>query len=346
MSDHDRYIGRCIELASHAAGYTHPNPMVGAVLVHAGEIISEGYHRAYGQAHAEVDCLERLPQSMQYLLPQSTLYVNLEPCSHHGKTPPCADMIIARGIRQVVVGALDPYPLVAGQGVHRLRKAGIDVVTPVLEPDCRVLNKRFYTLHELHRPYIILKWAQSADGYLAPLDHQPYWLTCATSRTLVHKWRATEQAILIGAQTAIIDDPQLNTRLWAGGRSPIKILIDPMLRVPLSARLYSDEQRVIVYNTIKTDTCGHIDYQQVDMTHGLASMLADLHSRNIASVMIEGGAATLQHFIDAGLWDEARVFTTPSLLGKGLAAPRLSTIAIDTQLVDIDSLSIFLNSPA
>ena len=344
MPSHQFYMSRCLHLAAMGFGAVAPNPMVGAVLVYQGRIIAEGYHHRYGTAHAEVDCITRLPQAARHLLPLSTLYVNLEPCSHHGKTPPCADMIIAQGIRRVVIGASDPNPLVSGRGIAKLKADGIEVIVPILEQDCHALNKRFYTFHQRHRPYIILKWAQSRDGYMAPTGQQPYWLTSDISRILVHRWRAEEQAILIGATTAIQDDSLLTARLWQGGTDPIRILIDPSLRVPATARLFAPSRSVTVYNSLRTDTEGHISWVQTPSPLSVAAILTDLYSRGIVSVLVEGGRVTLDHFIASGLWDEARVLTAPVSLGAGLPAPVVSGSATQVAHIGIDTLQVFIHS--
>ena len=324
-------------------GSVSPNPMVGAVLVHEGRIIGEGYHEQYGYAHAEVNCINSVKEEDRHLISDSTIYVNLEPCSHHGKTPPCADLIIERGIPRVVTGSGDPNPLVAGKGIKKLRDAGVEVTEHVMEQECDFLNRRFMTYHTQQRPYIILKWAQSADGFFAPDDARQVWLTNQYSKKLVHKWRTEEDAVLVGTRTALIDDPQLTARLW-DGRNPVRILIDMDLKVPAESRIFDDEALTLVYNASKEKLEFGTVYVKIDRDKPLPTQIAaDLYHRKIQSVIIEGGAYTLNSFITAGLWDEARVFTAPTLLSGGIAAPQINGEMIDTQTIVDDSLTITLN---
>ena len=336
-------MSRCMELAVMAIGRVAPNPMVGAVLVHEGRIIGEGYHEPYGYAHAEVNCINGVKEQDKHLISDSTIYVSLEPCAHHGKTPPCADLIIERGIQRVVTGSGDPNPLVAGKGIKKLRDAGVEVTEHIMERECDFLNRRFMTYHTRQRPYIILKWAQSADGFFAPDDSRQVWLTNEYSKKLVHKWRTEEDAILVGTRTALIDDPQLTARLWEG-RNPLRILIDMALHVPAESRIFDDEAMTLVYNASKEKLQFGTVYVKVDPDKPLPQQIAaDLYHRKIQSVIIEGGAYTLNSFIDAGLWDEARVLTAPTLLSAGIAAPRIDGTVIDTQTIVDDSLTITLN---
>ena len=336
-------MSRCMELAVMAIGRVAPNPMVGAVLVHEGRIIGEGYHEQYGYAHAEVNCINGVKEQDKHLISDSTIYVSLEPCAHHGKTPPCADLIIERGIQRVVTGSGDPNPLVAGKGIKKLRDAGVEVTEHIMERECDFLNRRFMTYHTRQRPYIILKWAQSADGFFAPDDSRQVWLTNEYSKKLVHKWRTEEDAILVGTRTALIDDPQLTARLWEG-RNPLRILIDMALHVPAESRIFDDEAMTLVYNASKEKLEFGTVYVKVDPDKPLPQQIAaDLYHRKIQSVIIEGGAYTLNSFIDAGLWDEARVLTAPTLLSAGIAAPRIDGTVIDTQTIVDDSLTITLN---
>ncbi len=303
---------RCLELAQLGEYYVAPNPMVGAVLVAAnGDVISEGWHQCYGGPHAEVNCLNHAISHEQLVL--STLFVSLEPCSHYGKTPPCADLIIAKGIRKVVVGCLDPNPQVAGRGIAKLREAGIEVVTGVLEQECRTLNKRFICLQEKKRPYVILKWAQTANGVMgisamnqeprAKTQEQPrFIISNPITKQLVHKMRAENMAILVGTNTALLDNPKLLTTHWAG-RNPIRVLLDRYHRVPATANIFSPEAETIVYRD-------NTDWYFV---------LADLAQRGIHSVLVEGGAKTLQHILDSGIYDEIHVEVSPTILGKAPA---------------------------
>ena len=336
-------MSRCLELAVMGMGSVSPNPMVGAVLVHEGRIIGEGYHEQYGYAHAEVNCINSVKEEDKHLISHSTIYVSLEPCSHHGKTPPCADLIIERGIPSVVTGSGDPNPLVAGRGIKKLRDAGVEVTEHVMERECDFLNRRFMTYHTRQRPYIILKWAQSEDGFFAPDDDRQVWLTNEYSKKLVHKWRTEEDAILVGTRTTLIDDPQLTARLWEG-RNPLRILIDMDLKVPAESRIFDDEAMTLVYNASKEKLEFGTVYVKVDRDKPLPQQIADdLYHRKILSVIIEGGAYTLNTFISAGLWDEARVFYSPTLLSGGIAAPRIEGTVIDTQTIVDDSLTITLN---
>ena len=336
-------MSRCLDMAAQGLGTVSPNPMVGAVLVHSGRIIGEGYHEQYGRAHAEVNCINSVREQDKPLIKESTLYVSLEPCAHHGKTPPCADLIIASDIRDIVIGSGDPNPLVAGRGISKLRDAGIKVTEHILERECDFLNRRFITFHTHHRPYIILKWAQSADGFFAPEGHRQHWLTNDYSRKLVHRWRTEEDAILVGTNTALIDDPQLTVRFWEG-RNPVRILIDMNLRVPASSRIFDDEAMTIVYNGLKEGLANGTIYVRVTREDLLHQITSDLYDRRIQSIIIEGGAYTLVQFIAAGLWDEARIFTSPTLLQSGIPAPGIEGIISDSLNLSGDILTIKHNS--
>jgi diaminohydroxyphosphoribosylaminopyrimidine deaminase / 5-amino-6-(5-phosphoribosylamino)uracil reductase len=344
MPSHEVFMSRCLELAAKAMGCVSPNPMVGAVLVHNGRILAEGYHEQYGRAHAEVNCLKNVKAEDPELIKDATLYVSLEPCAHHGKTPPCADLIIEKGIRKVVVGSSDPNPLVAGRGISKLRNAGIDVTEHVLQKECDFLNRRFITFHTKHRPYIILKWAQSADGFFAPEGKKQHWLTNEKSKTLTHKWRTEEDAILVGTNTVLIDNPQLTARHW-DGRNPVRIMIDRELKVPTDSNIFDDEAMTIVYNEIQEGLQFGTIYVKTGFYVSLPQHIAeDLYTRDIQSLIIEGGANTLTHFIEAGLWDEARIFTAPSQLGSGIKAPQVEGLTHETLNLEDDSLIIKLNS--
>lgn len=315
-------MARCIELASKGAGNVAPNPMVGAVLVHAGRIIGEGYHRQYGGPHAEVNCFNAVAPSDEPLLPESVLYVSLEPCAHFGKTPPCADLIVRKGVQKVVIGCRDPFESVNGKGIERLRDAGIDVVEGVLEKDCVELNKRFFTFHQKQRPYIILKWAQTADGKIAAASTERLLISNAVVNTLVHRWRSEEAAILVGTNTALLDDPMLNNRLWIGP-SPLRMVLDMHLRLPRTLQLFTDGHPVVVYNEKQAATEGAVIYQQLAPEQSLLpQILRYCYQQRIQSVLVEGGAQLLQSFIAEGLYDEVRIITNTDLtIGEGLAAP-------------------------
>ena len=333
MLEYAKYISRCVQLARLGEYYVAPNPMVGAVLVHEGlmgegrkvkgeRIIGEGWHKQYGGPHAEVNCfrdyelkvekgeLDEVPMS------DCTLFVSLEPCSHFGKTPPCADLIVKKGVKRVVVGMLDPNPQVAGQGIARLRANGIEVVVGVLEEECRELNKRFLCLHEKHRPYVILKWAETKDGFMDRkrsipsggklTETQPLVISNPLSKRLVHKMRAENMAILVGSNTALLDNPKLKTTHWVG-RNPIRVLLDRRKRVPKESAIFSDDAETIVYSE-------NTEWPFV---------LADLAQRGIHSVLVEGGAQVLNHILATGIYDEIHVEKGDMCIGDGVAAPRV-----------------------
>lgn len=315
---------RCIQLARLGAGHVAPNPMVGSVLVYEGRIIGEGYHEIHGKAHAEVNCIASVNEADRQFIERSTIYVSLEPCAHHGKTPPCADLIIEKRIPQVVVGCRDPFPEVNGKGIEKLRAAGIDVTVGILEKECVDLNRRFFTFHTKHRPYIILKWAQSENGFIARSGERTAISNQYTDR-LVHKWRSEEASILVGARTALIDDPALTNRHWTG-LDPIRLVIDRQLELPDTLRLFDKRAKTIVFNTIKHDPGANPGYYQLAEDSNLVNqLLIGLHSLKIQSVLVEGGARMLQSFIDEDAWDEARIITNNELhLPGGLPAPGLT----------------------
>jgi len=318
------YVYRCLELARLGNGHVAPNPMVGAVLVYEDRIIGEGYHMKYGQAHAEVNCIAAVKDEDRELIPQSTIYVSLEPCAHFGKTPPCADLIIRERIPRVVVGCRDPFPLVDGKGIEKMRAAGISVEVGVLEKECMELNRRFFTFNTQHRPYIVLKWAQSMDGKMGGGAGGRVLISNEYTNRLVHKWRSEEAAILVGTNTALLDDPALTVRLWKGP-DPIRLVIDKDLRLPASLRLFDGEVRTVVFNLEKHEEQGNLQYYQLAEDSSLVQQLVvALHQLKIQSVLVEGGAALLQSFIDEGYWDEARIITNETLqIPRGLASPML-----------------------
>lgn len=314
---------RCLELARLGAGAVAPNPMVGAVLVHGDRIIGEGFHQRYGAAHAEVNCIEQVPVLLRHLIPESTLYVSLEPCAHQGKTPPCTDLIFREQIPRVVIGCRDPFPGVNGKGMERLRNAGVDVACGILEKECIDLNRRFFTCFELGRPYVVLKWAQSADGFIAGKNFRPIPISNPVTNRLVHRWRSEEAAILVGTQTALSDNPALSNRYWTGTQ-PLRLVIDRNLRIPPTARLLDNSLPTCIFNALKDEVVQNRRYLRLDF--GVASVLPGLlyflHKQNIRSVLVEGGARLLNSFLEENLWDEARVITaTGSLLGEGVKAP-------------------------
>jgi diaminohydroxyphosphoribosylaminopyrimidine deaminase / 5-amino-6-(5-phosphoribosylamino)uracil reductase len=313
---------RCIELAKLGAGSVAPNPMVGAVLVYKERIIGEGYHRQYGHAHAEVNCINAVAEEDKVLIPKSTIYVSLEPCAHFGKTPPCADLIIAKKIPTVVIGCRDPFKEVNGKGIEKLLAAGVEVICPVLEDECKELNKRFFTFHTLHRPYIVLKWAQTASGIIGNDDHSRLLISNEFTNHLVHKWRSEEAAILVGTNTALFDDPSLTTRLWKGN-NPIRLVLDMDLRLPASLQLFDGSIRTIVFNSLKHGEAGNLLYylvtKDVSIVHQICNALYQL---NIQSVLVEGGTQLLQSFIDENMYDEIRIITNTDLeTATGIPAP-------------------------
>ena len=299
--------------------------MVGAVLVYEDRIIGEGYHMKYGQAHAEVNCIAAVKDEDRGLIPQSTIYVSLEPCAHFGKTPPCADLIIRERIPRVVVGCRDPFPLVDGKGIEKMRAAGISVEVGVLEKECIELNRRFFTFNTQHRPYIVLKWAQSMDGKMGSGAGERVLISNEYTNRLVHKWRSEEAAILVGTNTALLDDPALTVRLWKGP-DPIRLVIDKDLSLPASLRLFDGQVRTVIFNLKKHEGQGNLQYYQLAEDSSLVHQLViALHQLKIQSVLVEGGAALLQSFIDEGYWDEARIITNEILqIPGGLASPVLS----------------------
>ncbi|SHM08750.1 bifunctional diaminohydroxyphosphoribosylaminopyrimidine deaminase/5-amino-6-(5-phosphoribosylamino)uracil reductase RibD [Mucilaginibacter sp. OK098] len=325
MVQHEKYMQRCIELAGLGIGTVSPNPMVGAVVVFEDKIIGEGYHHKYGEAHAEVNAINQVinnfPDASE-LLKQSTIYVSLEPCAHYGKTPPCADLIIKHQIPNVIVGCRDPFSQVDGKGIEKLKEAGIEVVVGVLEKECQWLNRRFFTRIQKHRPYIILKWAQTIDVFFAPEDSSQHWITGIESRKLVHQWRSEEDAVLVGKNTAAIDNPQLNVR-YAQGRSPKRVVIDRRLELNQNLNVFDQSVETLIFNEVKTDINGKNKYIALEDFDRYVPqyILFQLYLQDIQSVIIEGGAHTLNSFIEADLWDEARIFTGEKELKTGIKAP-------------------------
>lgn len=333
MKIHEKYIKRCIELAKNGLGTTYPNPLVGSVIVYNNEIIGEGWHQKAGEPHAEVNAIHSVKDKS--LLSKATIYVSLEPCSHFGKTPPCCDLIIANKIPNVVIGTIDPFAKVAGNGIKKLLEAGKKVTIGILEDECNELNKRFFTFHTKKRPYIILKWAESQDGFIAPLEREkkePVWITNEFSRQLVHKWRSEEQAILVGTNTVLEDNPSLTVRNWTGN-NPIRIVLDQKKRIPKESPIFDTQANTLL---ISKDT--------INFKNAIVSEIADFLFKNeIQSVIIEGGRQTLQTFIDANIWDEARVFKGAKALKNGIKAPLITSVnAKKEQLLD-DQLLTFLN---
>ena len=319
-------MGLCIERAKLAAGHVAPNPMVGAVLVYQNKIIGEGYHEKYGEAHAEVNCINSLQKNKPFIK-ESTMYVSLEPCAHHGKTPPCSDLIIKNEIKKVVIGCKDIYKEVAGKGIEKLQNAGVEVVTGVLENECRDLNKRFFTFHEIRRPFIILKWAQSVNGKIGSEKDRILISNDYTNR-IVHKWRSEEAAILVGTNTALKDDPVLTTRLWKG-KNPVRIVIDTHLKLPLSLKIFNKAANTLIFNFFKNSTEENLRFIKIESQKFIEQISNVLYDLEIQSVLVEGGAKTLQSFIDIGLWDEARIITNEEMvIDKGFSAPRMKNFKL------------------
>ena len=343
---------RCLELAEKGAGYVAPNPMVGAILVHNGKIIGEGYHRQYGQAHAEVNCINSVGTVEKDMIKDSVLYVSLEPCAHFGKTPPCTDLIIANQIPEIIIGCRDPFEKVDGKGIQILKAAGVNVLCGILERKCQQINKRFFTYHTQHRPYIILKWAETGDRKIAGTGTERLDISNDQTNRLVHKWRSEEASILIGTNTALFDDPELTTRNWEGP-SPVRLVVDMDLKLPLSLKIFNGKQKTIVFNTIKHEENDHLSFYQVTEDVNLIHQIVNaLYQMKIQSVIVEGGARLLQSFIDESMWDEARVIKNEKLLIQhGLAAPelpvrgakqelRIVSDCIDTYFKEANSFSV------
>ena len=343
MNLHETYMQRCFDLALLGAGSVAPNPMVGAVLVYENRIIGEGYHQVFGQAHAEVNCLNAVQEADKHLINQSTLYVSLEPCSHFGKTPPCSMLIIKYGIPKVVIGCQDPFPKVAGSGIEALKQAGVEVVVGVLEQAALALNKRFICFHQNQRPFIILKWAQTANGKIAGMGEARLMITNDLTNRLVHRWRSEEAAILVGFNTALKDNPRLDNRYWKG-KSPIRMVIDRDLSLPSQLHLLDGSISTIVWNQVKNYTAPKLGYVLLDaQKDAIEQILTVSYQMGIQSLIVEGGAALLQDFIDKGLWDEARVISNELLsIDAGLNAPVLKQAErFYSEQIQTDSIHYF-----
>jgi len=343
---HQNYIKRCIELAQNGLGTTYPNPLVGSVIVYNDTIIGEGWHQKSGESHAEVIAINSVKNKAH--LKESTIYVSLEPCSHFGKTPPCADLIIEHQIPKVVIGTVDPFGKVCGNGIARLKNAGIEVEVGFLEKECQELNKRFFTFHQKKRPYIILKWAQTQNGFIAPThkDHnRPVWISNEFSRQLVHKWRAEEQAILVGTNTVLEDNPKLDIREWTG-YNPTRIVLDRELKTPEDYSVYDTSSKTIfITEKHKESNQENIFFETINFQNNPNIQILDvLYKHQIQSVIIEGGASVLQSFIKDNLWDEARVFASDLILENGIKAPEFDFNKYSKNQIVNDSLSLFYNS--
>ena len=315
------YMERCLTLAGKGNLFTAPNPMVGCVVVHENKIVGEGYHEYFGGPHAEVNAIASV--SDQEILKDATLYVNLEPCTHFGKTPPCTDLIIEKKIKRVVIGCHDPNPLVGGNGIKKLKANGIDVVEDVLREQCETLNRKFITFHKTQRPWITLKWAESNDGFIAGENYRPVHFTNSFSDQMVHKLRAEHTAILIGGRTAIADNPYLTTRKWEG-RSPVRIVIDKKNNLPEDLHIFSEDGSVIIFNFEKNGENKNRKYIKLSRDENVIGQISSLlFSNNIQSVLVEGGATTIQTFYTSGYWDEAIIFRTPYVVQNGIPAPEI-----------------------
>jgi len=341
----EKYISRCIELAKNGLGTTYPNPLVGSIIVHNGKIIGEGWHKKSGEPHAEVNAVNSVKDKS--LLKESTIYVSLEPCSHFGKTPPCCDLIIKNEIPNVVIGTLDPNIKVAGNGIKNLIAAGANVTVGFLEAECNELNKRFFTFHKKKRPYVILKWAKTQDGFIAPLtksEQKPVWITNDFSRQLVHKWRSEEQAILVGTNTVIDDNPKLDVRDWTGN-SPIRIVLDPNNRIPKHSAIFNNQVKTIIFSsTIPSINEENAIFEVIDFEENISQqILYVLYKHQIQSVIIEGGRQTLQTFIDENIWDEARIFIGNNFFENGIKAPIIALNNIEKYSIGNDELIIVRN---
>ncbi len=358
MKIHEKYIKRCLELAKNGLGTTRPNPIVGCVIVCDDVIIGEGYTSPFGGNHAEVNAIQSVNDKS--LLKNATLYVSLEPCNHYGKTPPCSDLIVKSKIPKVVVGCIDPFEAVAGKGIEKLEKSGCEVVVGVLEEKCVAVNQRFFTFHARKRPYIVLKWAETIDGFmglekiysdeklkqvqLGVSNANPVWITNQYSRQLVHKMRMEEQAILVGTNTVISDNPKLDVRDWQG-ENPIRLVLDKNLRIPTNFNVLDGSIKTIVFTEKNKENAENMEYVRIDFSSSIAQQIcAVLFALEIQSVFIEGGSQTLQTFVDANLWDEARIFTGNTTFTKGLKAPILIGEEISKQFVLSDTLRILKNS--
>lgn len=350
MNDHETYMKRCLELAAKGLGHTAPNPMVGSVIVLDGQIIGEGYHEQYGKAHAEVNAIHSVKDKS--LLKKATLYVNLEPCSHFGKTPPCADLIVEHKIPYVVIGTIDTFAQVSGRGIEKLLKAGIDVKTGILEDECKELNRRFFTYHEKKRPYIILKWAQTADGFIDIVRNEdglekPLQITSEESKALVHQWRNEEQAIMVGKRTALLDNPKLTART-GNKKNPLRIVTDRQLSIPPHYFLMDKSTPTLVFTAADATSENNLEYVKLDFDDPLLpQILNTLYQKNILSVIVEGGTKLINSFIHQHLWDEARVFIAEKKIEQeGVNAPELDAKPVIRREVDGDQLLIYRNQGA
>lgn len=355
LFSHQYFMHRCLQLAALGGAYVAPNPMVGAVLVYNNKIIGEGWHQNYGMPHAEVNCINSVKEEDREFIPLSAMYVSLEPCAHHGKTPPCADLIIEQKIKKVFIGCRDPFIEVNGKGIMKLLRAKVQVKAGILEKESKELNKRFLTFRTKHRPYIILKWAQTADKKIAAKNGEPISISNQFTNRLVHKWRSEEATILLGKNTAINDNPLLTNRHWSG-KSPVRMVLDMNLQMPKTLSLFTDDEPLIIFNEKEHNLEIHRNkhwlrlkpayYQILPNDPAAAQMASACFYLNLQSIMVEGGAKLLQHFINENLWDEARIITnTNMLIGEGLNAPTLKNEKeFSRQTIDTDEIVVYKNN--
>ncbi|MCF6359005.1 MAG: bifunctional diaminohydroxyphosphoribosylaminopyrimidine deaminase/5-amino-6-(5-phosphoribosylamino)uracil reductase RibD [Draconibacterium sp.] len=346
MNANEKQMNRCLELAKRGIENVSPNPMVGCVIVFRGEIIGEGYHQKYGEAHAEVNAINAVADPT--LLAESTLFVTLEPCAHFGLTPPCSDLIVEKQIPKVVIGTIDPFAEVAGKGIEKMRNAGIDVEVGVLENECREINKRFFTFHEKKRPYIMLKWAQTIDGFI-DIDRTerefgaPTWITGNKALLRVHKMRAEEDAIMVGTKTAEKDNPSLTVR-HCEGKNPIRVVLDKNLRLTENLNIFDGTVKTIIFNSIKNKKSGNNLFVKIDFDiEIIPQILNKLYKQKILSVIIEGGKQLLESFIDENIWDEAYQFIGNKYFYSGINAPHISGNIIGSEILDSDKLIVYKN---
>jgi diaminohydroxyphosphoribosylaminopyrimidine deaminase / 5-amino-6-(5-phosphoribosylamino)uracil reductase len=346
LGTHQKYMQRCLQLAQLGEGYVAPNPMVGAVLVYEDEIIGEGYHQQYGQAHAEVNCINSVADDNKNKIPFSTLYVSLEPCSHFGKTPPCVDLILQQQIKKVVVACRDSFKKVNGNGIQKLQAADVEVIENILQEECTILNKRFFTFNAKKRPYIILKWAETSDGKIANLANdaaERLFISNDFTNRIVHHWRSQEAAILVGTNTALLDNPSLNNRLWHS-KQPTRLVLDMHLRLPSTLHIFNQQQPTIIFNASKEGIDNNLMFYKLQKNKSVVQqMLHACYTLGIQSILVEGGAAMLQSFIDEQIWDEARVIKNDALsIGNGLEAPIINAQFISLEKFSTDTIYYYL----
>ena len=345
MYVNEKYMRRCLELAKKGIGTTRPNPSVGAVIVHNDKIIGEGFTSAYGGSHAEVNAIHSVKD--QALLKEATIYVTLEPCSHFGKTPPCSDLIIEKQIPNVVIGTIDTHSVVAGKGIEKLKKNGCNVVVGVLEEECKLHHKRFFTVQNKNRPYVILKWAETADGFIAPKEKEnqaPVWISNEYAKQLVHKWRAEEHAILVGTHTVLADNPKLNVRSWTGN-NPVRVVIDRSLKLDTNLAVFDESVKTIVITSLDKESIHeNLIFEKVNFKKELPKQILEVLSKHkIQSLIVEGGAVTLQSFIKDNLWDEARVFIGNNEFVEGVKAPILNARLEKEEIIINNVLRTYIN---